>query len=292
MGIATRRETDRATEVVRSVTGRAEGGARGRDRERSRPDRRAARRHRGFRARARGAGLAAAARHLVARAAAADGAAAVFVGTGARAGRWRDDQPDPLKSLVIDQRTRPSTGPVRFRERRAVYFSRVIRLEVSSAGRPTAARRHRTGRPARSPAAARRCAWPRRGTSPRSLRIHSTAKPKSNLPVDHRLAAVVHLPALGGALADDVEHRLACRARRAGRRRWPSDRPCTTPAIAIWLTIFASWPAPLAPSSVHRAREGRGHRLDAIERRRVAAAHHGEHAVLRRRPGRPTPARR
>ena len=29
-----------------------------------------------------------------------------------------------------------------------------------------------------------------------------------------------------------------------------SDRPCTRPAIAIWLTIFASWPAPLSPSSV------------------------------------------
>ena len=29
-----------------------------------------------------------------------------------------------------------------------------------------------------------------------------------------------------------------------------SDSPCTSPAIAIWLTILASWPEPLGPSSV------------------------------------------
>ena len=35
---------------------------------------------------------------------------------------------------------------------------------------------------------------------------------------------------------------------------WPkaiaSDRPCTRPAMQIWLTIFASWPAPLSPRRV------------------------------------------
>ena len=39
---------------------------------------------------------------------------------------------------------------------------------------------------------------------------------------------------------------------------WPnaiaSDKPCTSPAMAIWLTILASCPAPLSPSSV-KARE-------------------------------------
>ncbi len=33
-----------------------------------------------------------------------------------------------------------------------------------------------------------------------------------------------------------------------------SLRPCTRPAIQIWFTILASWPAPLAPSNV-KARE-------------------------------------
>ena len=42
----------------------------------------------------------------------------------------------------------------------------------------------------------------------RSLRIQSTAKPKSNLPCVHGLAAVLHLPGAGGALGDHVEHRL------------------------------------------------------------------------------------
>ena len=42
----------------------------------------------------------------------------------------------------------------------------------------------------------------------RSLRIQSTAKPKSNLPCVHGLAAVLHLPRAGGALGDHVEHRL------------------------------------------------------------------------------------
>ena len=33
-----------------------------------------------------------------------------------------------------------------------------------------------------------------------------------------------------------------------------SLRPCTSPAMQIWLTILASWPAPLSPSRV-KARE-------------------------------------
>ena len=67
--------------------------------------------------------------------------------------------------------------------------------------------------------------------------------------------------------------------------RWPkamaSDRPCTSPAIAIWLTIFASWPAPLSPSSVTARAKAAITGLTAIEGGRVAAAHHRQRAVLR-----------
>ena len=50
----------------------------------------------------------------------------------------------------------------------------------------------------------------------RSLRIHSTAKPKSNLPSCHGRGAVFHLPALGGALRNDVDdgERIEARAFR------------------------------------------------------------------------------
>ena len=88
---------------------------------------------------------------------------------GLRAAEWAavpaavgEPQRDALASLTVEPRDAGSTCP--------------------SACRPSSGRRRRTGRPARSPAGWRRCCAPRRGRSPRSLRIQSTAKPKSNLP--------------------------------------------------------------------------------------------------------------
>ena len=51
---------------------------------------------------------------------------------------------------------------------------------------------------------------------PRSLRIQSTAKPKSILAFDHRRPAVDHLPALRRAPRDGVEHFGRVEARRHG----------------------------------------------------------------------------
>ena len=84
---------------------------------------------------------------------------------------------------------------------------------------------------------------------PRSFLIQSTAKPKSNLPsiiVGPRLS-ICQLCAAPLPITSST----AFMSRPAF---WPkaiaSDRPCTSPAIAIWLTILASWPEPLGPSSV------------------------------------------
>jgi hypothetical protein len=62
-----------------------------------------------------------------------------------------------------------------------------------------------------------------------------------------------------------------------------SARPCTTPAIAIWLTIFVSCPEPAGPSKTHVVRKRANHRLRCRERPGLAADHHGELAVLRSR---------
>ena len=50
--------------------------------------------------------------------------------------------------------------------------------------------------------------------------------------------------------------------------------------MQIWLTILASWPEPDGAQQLAHARIGRDHRLGAAVGRRIAAAHHGEHAVL------------
>ena len=82
----------------------------------------------------------------------------------------------------------------------------------------------------------------------KSLRIHSTAKPKSNLPslivfqrfsICHDCAAPFEIVSMTVATS-----RPALRAKFSA-----SARPCTTPAIAIWLTIFVSWPEPAGPIS-------------------------------------------
>ena len=53
--------------------------------------------------------------------------------------------------------------------------------------------------------------------------------------------------------------------------------------MQIWLTIFVSWPAPEGPRQAAGARKAHDHGLDAGEGVGVAAAHDGEHAVLRAR---------
>ena len=50
------------------------------------------------------------------------------------------------------------------------------------------------------------------------------------------------------------------RGRRAGRSCTPSARPCTTPAMHSWLTIFVSCPAPTAAHQLARPRVGADHR--------------------------------
>ena len=67
---------------------------------------------------------------------------------------------------------------------------------------------------------------------------------------DHRLAAVVHLPRLRRALADDVEHREDVEPGFLGESGCLPTTPATMPAMQIWLTIFVSWPLPGPPSSV------------------------------------------
>ena len=83
---------------------------------------------------------------------------------------------------------------------------------------------------------------------PRSLRIQSTAKPKSNLPwfmvlprfsICHELAAPLEITSSTASMSSP-----ACLP------KWmPSARPCTTPAMQIWLTILVSWPDPAGPRS-------------------------------------------
>ena len=61
----------------------------------------------------------------------------------------------------------------------------------------------------------------------------------------------------------------------------PSDRPCTRPAMQIWLTILVSWPEPGAAHQRDCARVGGQHRLGRGEWSGVAADHDRELAVLR-----------
>ena len=84
---------------------------------------------------------------------------------------------------VITEPSWPRSSPKQVRSKAVPnQRSRLIRLEVSPAGcRRRPGCRHRTGRPAPSPAGARRCAALLVEHRPRSLRIQSTAKPKSNL---------------------------------------------------------------------------------------------------------------
>ena len=60
----------------------------------------------------------------------------------------------------------------------------------------------------------------------------------------------------------------------------PSDRPCTRPAMQIWLTILVSWPRARTAQQPARARIGGDDRLGSGVRLLVAAAHDRQRAVL------------
>src|SRR5450756_553032 len=83
----------------------------------------------------------------------------------------------------------------------------------------------------------------------RSLRIQSTAKPKSNL------SSTMVLPRLSvcqdGAAPLPIPSSTCFMSRPALRPKlMPSARPCARPAMQIWLTILVSWPEPAGPSRV------------------------------------------
>ena len=81
------------------------------------------------------------------------------------------------------------------------------------------------------------------------MRIQSTAKPKSNLAstmVGPRLS-ICQLCAAPLPITPSTAF-MSSPARSP--KAIASASPCTSPAMAIWLTILASWPAPFGPSSV------------------------------------------
>ena len=100
------------------------------------------------------------------------------------------------------------------------------------------------------------------------------------LALDHGRAAVVHLPALRRALADDLEHRLHVEAgalaegdrlRQALHQAGDGDL----------VDHLGELTRAARPEQSHRLGEGHRHRAGGVERCRVAAAHHGERAVDR-----------
>jgi len=88
---------------------------------------------------------------------------------------------------------------------------------------------------------------------PRSLRIHSTAKPKSKLPrtIVFERFSICH----DCAAPFEMTSTTASGSRPARiAKSSPSARPCTVPAMQIWFTIFVNCPAPAPPRRMH-ARE-------------------------------------
>ena len=150
---------------------------------------------------------------------------------------------------IVDQRLRRAPARRRAAARRGTGRSR-FKARASGSGmrcpagrRPSPAGRHRIGRPARSAAGVAPFARASSSVRPRSLRIQSTAKPKSNSPssiVGQRLT-ICQLCAAPPEIASNT----LSGSSPAGWAKWiASERPWTTPAMQIWLTILVSWPLP------------------------------------------------
>ena len=83
----------------------------------------------------------------------------------------------------------------------------------------------------------------------RSLIIHCTAKPKSNWSasiVRPRLS-ICQLWAAPWLITSST---TAMSRPAFSPKAMPSLKPCRSPAMQIWLTIFASWPDPAGPTRV------------------------------------------
>ena len=179
---------------------------------------------------------------------------------------------DPLRKKNPGRPGRPGSFWLRFKARYAFVATAIERSALQhgeQAGRVPAPAAHLLdfGVELVDQRGDRQCAPLRRASSrqiDRSLRIQSTAKPKSNLPCVHGLVAVLHLPGLGGALRNRLETASTSRPALLGEMH-ALGSPCTRPAMQIWLTILVSWPAPepgrsggrRAQSSRSRARRGR-----------------------------------
>ncbi len=114
---------------------------------------------------------------------------------------------------------------------------------------------------------------------PRSLRIQSTAKPKSNFAGDHGLVAVFHLPGLRSALGNGGDQFLDVEAGLHGEVQ-PFGKPLNRPGDANLVHHLGELPAAGRAHQIAGARIGGDHLLGLGERGLVAAAHHREHAVL------------
>ena len=111
---------------------------------------------------------------------------------------------------------------------------------------------------------------------PRSLRIHSTAKPKSNSP-RAIVAARFSICQLCAAPWRMTSTTASGSSPARAAKLMPSARPWTMPAMQIWLTILVSCPAPARPISDVALAYDCHHRLDElVERLVVGAAHHRE----------------
>src|SRR5450759_5759072 len=83
----------------------------------------------------------------------------------------------------------------------------------------------------------------------RSLRIQSTAKPKSNLSSTMVLQRLSICQDWAAPLP--ITSSTCFMSSPALRPKlMPSARPCARPAMQIWLTILVSWPEPACPSRV------------------------------------------
>ena len=105
----------------------------------------------------------------------------------------------------------------------------------------------RTDRSARWPAGGRRCAC--LGEADAEILAHPVdGEAEVELALQHGVGPVLHLPGLRGALGDHLDQLGAIEPGALGEVQ-PSARPCSRPAMQIWLTILASWPEPVGPIS-------------------------------------------